>query len=347
MGVALRKCRLHRISPRTLISVAALLACVLVAAAGMTLLANILFLKTEQFAAGGLLYTKYDDRSETVVYSVDIIPRDFSRELVCVLYIPSDTPYQRLVADNVSSCIEVDGVTDFSLRDENTRAGNRVVVVSLKNCESYSTIRITARFPVRTMSFSVKPLLPSDYDRQAYLFLGPDGQNGVNPNSEVVLSVAGMIGGENRWEISRRAALWAAENIKYEIIAEDRRSVDDTLKERRGDCDDMAAALVSILRAKGVPSRVIIGCALRGTNVMFHAWAEAYTECGWVPIDATNKRNPFGALTCNHIRLRCEYADDLGNILRGARGTVYVGVIGAVGYETGRAPLITWKVTLE
>jgi hypothetical protein len=73
---------------------------------------------------------------------------------------------------------------------------------------------------------------------------------------------------------------------------------DFLLREKEGHCERFASALAYVLRAKGIPSRVVIGYVpvsrnvlTGGYNVRFkdaHAWTEAwFAEQGWVRLDAT------------------------------------------------------------
>lgn len=65
------------------------------------------------------------------------------------------------------------------------------------------------------------------------------------------------------------------------------------IKARRGDCTEYAAAAVALLRAAGIPSRMAMGLLYDGVGFQFHAWAEAYIDDRWVPVDAAYKRVGF------------------------------------------------------
>lgn len=74
-------------------------------------------------------------------------------------------------------------------------------------------------------------------------------------------------------------------------------TVNETLKLRRGVCQDYAHLLISVCRTAGVPARYVSGYHfvgdLHGGNADFeqasHAWVEAFIpEVGWYGIDPTN-----------------------------------------------------------
>lgn len=74
-------------------------------------------------------------------------------------------------------------------------------------------------------------------------------------------------------------------------------TVSETLRLRRGVCQDYTHLLISVCRAAGVPARYVSGYHfvgdLQGGNADFeqasHAWAEAYIPgIGWYGIDPTN-----------------------------------------------------------
>jgi len=80
-------------------------------------------------------------------------------------------------------------------------------------------------------------------------------------------------------------------------------TVSETLRLRRGVCQDYTHLLISVCRAAGVPARYVSGYHfvgdLQGGNADFeqasHAWAEVYIPgIGWFGIDPTNNA-PIGA----------------------------------------------------
>lgn len=59
-----------------------------------------------------------------------------------------------------------------------------------------------------------------------------------------------------------------------------------TVRSRSGDCTDYTDLLVSLLRARGVPARHLLGVMQDGGSADKHSWAEAWTEeLGWIAVD--------------------------------------------------------------
>jgi transglutaminase-like putative cysteine protease len=82
-------------------------------------------------------------------------------------------------------------------------------------------------------------------------------------------------------------------------------TIDETLQQKAGVCQDFAHILLQILRTMQIPSRYVSGyicphrSGLRGEGAT-HAWVEAWIpESGWTGIDPTNKI----WVTNNHVKL--------------------------------------------
>ncbi len=101
---------------------------------------------------------------------------------------------------------------------------------------------------------------------------------------------------------AQRLESFLSENFRYELGAPELsrlNALDDfVLREQRGHCERFASALALLLRAQGIPTRVVVGFAPGGRNWFSgwydvrwrdaHAWVEAhFPERGWVQLDAT------------------------------------------------------------
>jgi transglutaminase-like putative cysteine protease len=63
-------------------------------------------------------------------------------------------------------------------------------------------------------------------------------------------------------------------------------SAAEVLRTRTGDCNEHAVLTVALLRAAGVPARVVTGIAHMEGNFYYHAWVE-YWDDAWVAADPT------------------------------------------------------------
>lgn len=87
----------------------------------------------------------------------------------------------------------------------------------------------------------------------------------------------------------------------------------EVARTREGDCTEHAVLLAAMLRAQGIPSRVVSGLvytqAFAGARDVFgyHAWTQAHIDGRWVDLDATLPRIPFDAA---HIALGASAMND-------------------------------------
>jgi transglutaminase-like putative cysteine protease len=65
---------------------------------------------------------------------------------------------------------------------------------------------------------------------------------------------------------------------------------------RKGNCTDFHSLFLSLARAKGIPSRFVIGFPMSSPDGVvkgYHCWAEFWDGRGWVPVDASDaSKNP-------------------------------------------------------
>ena len=98
-------------------------------------------------------------------------------------------------------------------------------------------------------------------------------------------------------------------------------SAKETYKNRRGTCDEFAVLSAAMLRAKGIPTRVIVGPVFSAQEWNFHGWLEAYNpKAGWVPIDSTY--GEAGLVDATHIEMgHFPDFENAADVITSAQGT--------------------------
>lgn len=97
-------------------------------------------------------------------------------------------------------------------------------------------------------------------------------------------------------ETARRIWRFVAEGFDYRLGATLFADSREALRSMKGDCSEAAVLTAALLRAAGIPSRVMMGYATLGRGVWIgHAWTEAHLGGGWVGMDAALRAFPAGA----------------------------------------------------
>jgi transglutaminase-like putative cysteine protease len=99
-------------------------------------------------------------------------------------------------------------------------------------------------------------------------------------------------------ETARRVWTFVSTSFDYKLGATLFATSREALRDLKGDCSEAAVLTAALLRAAGIPSRVVLGYATLGQGVWIgHAWAEAWlggTRGGWVGVDAALREFPTG-----------------------------------------------------
>eukprot|EP00456_Euglypha_rotunda_P057445 TRINITY_DN474_c0_g1_i3.p1 TRINITY_DN474_c0_g1~~TRINITY_DN474_c0_g1_i3.p1 ORF type:complete len:504 (-),score=133.30 TRINITY_DN474_c0_g1_i3:868-2379(-) len=88
-------------------------------------------------------------------------------------------------------------------------------------------------------------------------------------------------------------------------------SAGEVAKSLEGDCTEHSVLLAAMLRAKGIPSRVVVGLVYVESLSAFggHMWVEANLDGKWIPMDATMGRERVGP---NYLKLATSSLTDDG-----------------------------------
>jgi len=98
-------------------------------------------------------------------------------------------------------------------------------------------------------------------------------------------------------------SLWLSQNIEYAGYIAEARGSDYALSEMSGDCTEYSAALVAVLRGRGIPARIIAGMIVEEEKALvrsadYHNWVEYHDGKRWVALDPQFGRS---AETPNYI----------------------------------------------
>ena len=101
------------------------------------------------------------------------------------------------------------------------------------------------------------------------------------------------------WDAARAINIWVNRNITYDMV---RYGAKDAIIKGRGDSHTKALVAVAMLRAVGIPARVVRGI-LYADVPLDHSWVEVFLgpEIGWAPMDPTTDEDD--EISARHISL--------------------------------------------
>lgn len=110
--------------------------------------------------------------------------------------------------------------------------------------------------------------------------------------------------GTSSLEVARELERWVFWNVRSKGFDRGFATAKEVMAERAGDCTEHSVLLCALLRASGIPARVVSGLVyieLQPDRPVFayHMWTEAYVG-EWLPLDGT-LAGPF--VDATHIRL--------------------------------------------
>lgn len=112
-------------------------------------------------------------------------------------------------------------------------------------------------------------------------------------------------------EIARRMETYVHQKLTSKNFSTAMASAAEVARNLEGDCTEHAVLLAAMLRAKGIPSRVVVGMVYADRLFAFggHMWTEANLDGHWIPLDATLGQGGIGAA---HIKLAESSLSDTG-----------------------------------
>jgi len=112
------------------------------------------------------------------------------------------------------------------------------------------------------------------------------------------------------WKQAVAMEQYVAEKLTSKNFSTAMASAAEVAKSLEGDCTEHACLLAAMARAKGIPSRVVVGLVYAASLEAMggHMWTEVYIGDRWIPLDATLGLGGIGA---GHIKLSdSSFSDD-------------------------------------
>lgn len=179
----------------------------------------------------------------------------------------------------------------------------RIPVSEWQSVESQpdGSLIVTLRRPERPANGRADQEVPSVTDVDAvYLQTSPL----LNWQSDPVRRFSLRAGGSStaEWDQCTAIAGYLSANLRRSPFSTSLQPADQIAESLRGDCTEHAVLMAAMLRARGIPSRVVTGLVYveRVSAFAAHMWVEALVEGQWFPFDSASGGRPPGA---DHIKL--------------------------------------------
>lgn len=160
-------------------------------------------------------------------------------------------------------------------------------------------------FDVEVDFDKIEPLKPYDVCDPNYMAFTGNNKPFIDVENPELVHIANQIWAESSDEIAyaRNCYYWVARNFTYADPESGFKSLDYTLRTRKGDCGNMCNVFVSLLRIHDIPARHLMGFRPDGS---LHVWADFYLQDqGWIPVDVTYEnaypqKDYFGKIKFEH-----------------------------------------------
>ena len=160
--------------------------------------------------------------------------------------------------------------------------GNQVLYFRLKNLAPYSAKIITVQAKVAVSNS------PQAVDSSA-ASLCLDAEQYIEADHSEVVQLAHRLAMQEPTSTARNVFKWIDQNIReIRYVSEDRGAL-WALRNRSGDCTEMAFLFVALCRAVGIPARVMGGYICEYDTLLrsrdYHNWAEFFDGQAWKTVD--------------------------------------------------------------
>ena len=175
-------------------------------------------------------------------------------------------------------------------------------------------LTVTKETPPFTASYTIPY---NGKENRVLHFLRPEML--IQSDDQAIISLARQIVKETTdpFLAARMIMGWVFENLeKVPVISIP--NAKEIIIHKKGDCNEHATVLTALLRAVGIPARIVVGLVYKDGKFYYHAWNEAYIN-RWISMDAILRQMPVDAthikLVEGGIKKQVQIAGMIGNLM--------------------------------
>ncbi|MBI2529856.1 MAG: transglutaminase domain-containing protein [Candidatus Diapherotrites archaeon] len=188
----------------------------------------------------------------------------------------------------ISEALQI-GSRAINATHETDGLGNKYAIFKIGNIESADfKYTINARIRTNSKVFDLKDYdLGAPIDEEAQFL---QESTYIQSNDSGIRSLAfSTLNSNSVLENAIKAAEFAHGYITYDLdYFTTVLSAKEVLDVRKGTCDEFSNLTAALLRARGIPTRYIVGYVYSGKKWDTHAWLEFFVPgAGWIALDAT------------------------------------------------------------
>ncbi|MBL8048087.1 MAG: transglutaminase domain-containing protein [Chthonomonas sp.] len=230
--------------------------------------------------------------------AIPVEPEASAPNLARILALQLDRPIEKPRKVRAAT-FRLSGTTTLQLPNDRTQTatidGNdTIVTLAAKAARASQSLPIGAYDPEKFQPFlaeeSLLPVNHPDIQRVAKKLIGED------TNSLVV---------------ARRIRAWVNGHMTADSTIGVARNAVEILKSGEGVCRDAAVLAATLMRASGIPAKLVGGLIADGQELRYHAWVEAFNGREWIPLDPSNQDGFFDA---THIKITAGSVEEAFNI---------------------------------
>jgi len=125
----------------------------------------------------------------------------------------------------------------------------------------------------------------------------------IESDDEDIKNIARSFEGEDIYALVQVIYNYVMDNMEWIVYVPEDVGAKAALIEKQGDCTSYSDLFIALLRAYGIPARMIEGYTINATDLSIgHNWVEVYfNDIGWVPFDPTFDDNNGSTSLFNNL----------------------------------------------